>query len=232
MENAEILDLNHPAVQHICKHDKRLKKVVQMVGPIQYSLHSDSNYSFLIHEIIEQMLSVKAGHVIYNRFEELCGGVVDPTRVSQMSLEEIKKAGMSSSKARSILAVTSAIADKTIDLDSFCKMSDNEVVKQLSSIHGIGKWTAKMYLLFVLGRPDVLPYEDGAFLQTYRWLYKTKDCSPEAVEHKCQKWKPYRSVAARFFYRALDMGLTKKEFHLYKEELKCQEKKENGTLVS
>lgn len=219
MASTEILDLDHPAVQHICKHDKRLERVVQMVGPIQYSLHTDSSYSFLIHEIIEQMLSVKAGQKIYTRFEELCGGEVNPTRVSQLSLEKIKEAGMSKSKARSILAVTSAIIDGTVDLDSFYKASDMEVVKQLTSIHGVGSWTAKMYLLFVLGRPDVLPYEDGAFLQTYRWLYKTTDCSPKAVQKKCQKWKPYSSIAARFFYRALDMGLTKKEFHLYKEEM-------------
>lgn len=159
--------MNHPAVQHICKHDKRLEKVVQMVGPIQYSIHTDSGYAFLIHEIIEQMLSVKAGQKIYARFEELCGGEVNPDRVSQLSIERIKEAGMSKSKARSILAVTSAIIDETVDLDSFSKANDNEVAKQLTSIHGVGSWTAKMYLLFVLGRPDVLPYEDGAFLQTY-----------------------------------------------------------------
>jgi DNA-3-methyladenine glycosylase II len=218
MHNIDILDLESLSVQYLCRKDKRFKKLVQMVGPIQYSLCADSNYSFLIHEIIEQMLSVKAGQKIYARFEELCSGEVNAARVSQLSIETIKEAGMSKSKARSILAVTSAIIDVTVDLDSFYKASDMEVVKQLTSIHGVGSWTAKMYLLFVLGRPDVLPYEDGAFLQTYRWLYKTTDCSPKAVEKKCQKWKPYSSIAARFFYRALDMGLTKKEFHLYKEE--------------
>ena len=218
MPYSDILNLDSPPVQYLCKKDKRLKKVIKMVGPIQYSLHTDSSYSFLIHEIIEQMLSVKAGQKIYSRFEELCGGEVNPAYVSQLSIDEIKEAGMSRSKAQSILAVTSAIVDRTIDLDSLCKMSDLEVIKQLTSIHGIGNWTAKMYLLFVLGRPDVLPYEDGAFLQTYRWLYKTTDCSSKTVEQKCRKWKPYSSIAARFFYRALDMGLTKKEFHLYKEE--------------
>ena len=218
MHNIDVLDLDSLSVKYLCRKDKRFKKLVQMVGPIPYSIHTDSSYSFLIHEIIEQMLSVKAGQKIYARFEELCGGEVNPASVSQLSLERIKEAGMSKSKARSILAVTSAIIDGTVDLDSFYTASDMEVVKQLTSIHGVGSWTAKMYLLFVLGRPDVLPYEDGAFLQTYRWLYKTTDCSPKAVEKKCQKWKPYSSIAARFFYRALDMGLTKKEFHLYKEE--------------
>lgn len=67
------------------------------------------------------------------------------------------------------------------------------------------------------GVSSVLPYEDGAFLQSYRWLYKTDDCSPTSIKKKCSKWRPYSSTAARYMYRALDMGLTKKEFHLFKE---------------
>ncbi len=73
-----------------------------------------------------------------------------------------------------------------------------------------------MYLIFVLNRQDVLPWEDGAFLQSYRWMYKTEDSSRKAVEQKCRKWKPYLAIAARFLYRALDEGFTKSEFHLFK----------------
>lgn len=93
---------------------------------------------------------------------------------------------------------------------------DLEVIKRLTSIKGIGTWTAKMYLIFVLNRQDILPYEDGAFMQVFRWLYKTENCSKQDVIKKSQKWKPYSSIAARFMYRALDMELTKSEFHLFK----------------
>lgn len=75
-----------------------------------------------------------------------------------------------------------------------------------------------MYLIFVLDRQDILPYEDGAFLQSYRWLYKTIDCSPASIKSKCKKWSPYSSIAARYLYHALDLGLTKSEFHLFKED--------------
>jgi DNA-3-methyladenine glycosylase II len=61
-----------------------------------------------------------------------------------------------------------------------------------------------------------LPFEDGAFLQAYKWLYKTDEVSKEAIQKKCKKWKPYSSIASRYMYKALDSGLTKKEFHLYK----------------
>ena len=89
-------------------------------------------------------------------------------------------------------------------------MTDEAALKELVSLHGIGIWTAKMYLIFVLDRQDILPFEDVAFLQSYKWLYKAEDVSKASIEKKCKKWKPYSSIAARFLYRALDMGFTKK----------------------
>ena len=91
-----------------------------------------------------------------------------------------------------------------------------DVIHEMTKIRGIGTWTAKMYLIFVLNRPDVLPVEDGAFLQSYRWAYKTNNCKPATLMKKCKKWKPYSSIAARYLYRALDSRLTKEEFHLFK----------------
>ena len=76
---------------------------------------------------------------------------------------------------------------------------------------------AKMFLLFVLKRSDILPHEDGAFLQLFMWLYcRKKKPNRSLIEKKCKKWKPYSSTAARYLYRALDMGLTKTQFHLKK----------------
>ena len=73
-----------------------------------------------------------------------------------------------------------------------------------------------MDLMFVLDRPNIIPVEDSAFLQVFRWAYKTTDCSEKAVYKKCIKWSPYATIAARYFYHALDAGMTKKEFHLFK----------------
>lgn len=170
----------------------------------------------MIHEIIEQMLSVKAGQKIFVRLEELCNGEVTPQRISALSDDEVRGTETSSSKVKCIRNLTDSIIARKIDLDSFTSMSDADVAKTLIDLHGIGMWTAKMYLMFVLDRPDILPVEDGAFLQTYRWLYKTNDCSPQAITKRCRKWKPYTTTASRFFYRALDMGLTKTDFRLYR----------------
>lgn len=210
------LDINSPPIQYLCKKDKRLAKVISMVGPITYSPHEDDPYRFLIHEIIEQMLSVKAGQKIFSRLEELCAGNVNPDNISALTDEQIRSTGTSNAKVEYIRNLTNALESGTLSFDTLSVMADKDVIREMTKIRGIGTWTAKMYLMFVLDRPDILPVEDGAFLQGYRWAYKTADCKPVSVIKKCKKWKPYSSIAARFFYRALDMGLTKEEFHLFK----------------
>lgn len=215
MPDVITLDMNTPSVQYLCRKDKRLAKVISMVGTITYSPYTDG-YAFLIHEIIEQMLSIKAGQKIYARLADLCDDNISPKLVANLSDDEILSIGTSKSKVEYIKNVTNAIMSNDLNLATLTEQTDLEVTATLTKIRGIGNWTAKMYLIFVLNRPDVLPWEDGAFLQSYRWMYKTNDISEKSVKQKCQKWKPYSSVGARFLYRALDMGFTKSEFHLFK----------------
>ena len=115
-----------------------------------------------------------------------------------LSDEENRSIGTSASKVKCIRFVTDADFCGDLNFEDIHKLSDSEVMQSLTKIHGIGNWTAKMFLMFVLGRPDVLPVEDGAFLQTYRWVYKTDDCDEKTVYQKCKKWQPYSSIAARF----------------------------------
>ena len=209
------LNKQTPQVMYLCSKDKRLAKVIDMVGEITYSTHNDG-YAFLIHEIIEQMLSIKAGAKIYGRLSELCLGHITPESISNLSDEEIRGTGTSSSKVSYIRSLTQAVTTGRLILDKLPNLKDDDVITQLTAIKGIGQWTAKMYLIFVLNRADVLPIEDVAFLQSYKWLYKTDDVSKESIQ---RKWKPYSSIAARFMYRALDMGLTKEEFHLFADKI-------------
>ncbi len=210
-----ILNRESTAIQHLCLKDKRLAKVISLVGDITYEPHEDA-YSFLIHEIIEQMLSIKAGKKIFDRLDALCNGDISPSVVAKLSEEDIRSTGTSTAKAQYIKNVTDAVDSGVLNFEELSQMTDDEVRKKLTSIRGIGNWTAKMYLIFVLNRQDILPYEDGAFLQSYRWLYNTDDCSPENIKKRCAKWKPYSSIAARYLYRVLDLGMTKEKFHLFK----------------
>lgn len=209
------LDNSSDSICYLCTKDKRLAKVINTIGPISYSVHDDK-YTFLIHEIIEQMLSIKAGQTIYRKLEDLCEGEITPQRIILLSDEEIKSTGTSWAKVSYIRSLTEAIISRQLNLDDIESMTDDDVIKILTSIRGIGPWSAKMYLIFALNRPDVLPYEDVAFLQGFCWLYKTDDRSKKTVISKCKKWSPYASIAARYMYKAVDLGLTKTEFHLFK----------------
>ena len=213
---AEIIRLDKEAesIQYLCRKDKRLAKVIQMVGPIEYSPYRDS-YSFIVNQIIGQMLSNKVRDVIYGRLLVLCKDHLTAETISGLSDEEIRGIGISNAKVRYIRSFTEAM--RQIDFDTFPQMEDEEIIKRLTKLPGIGTWTAKMYLIFAMDRQNVLPVEDMAFLQGYRWTYKTEDVSPASVRKKCRKWSPYASIAARYMYQALDLGLTRQEFHLYKD---------------
>ena len=212
------LDYNSTQIQHLCKKDKRLAKVIDKIGPLTYEPYEDDPYAFLIHEIIEQMLSVKAGEKIYQRLVDLCNGDLNVENVSKLSFDEIKSIGTATSKVKFIQSLTSAVLNKEIDFLSLSSLPDNEVYKELTKLPGIGNWTANMYLIFVLNRQDIRPYDDVAFLQAYKWLYNARKLNKETIIKKCKSWKPYSSIAARYLYKALDIGLTKINIKEFMEE--------------
>ena len=215
MPEVQILNKQHPAVQYLCSKDKRLAKLIDMVGEIEYREQPDC-FARLAYSIINQMLSNKVAHVIGSRVAELCGGAITPENLLKLDREQLRSTGLSYTKADNILGIAKAATDGSLDFSKLPELPDAEVIKELTRLRGIGDWSAKMYLLFTLNRMDVLPYEDMAFLQTYAWLYKTNDLRPAMVIKRCKKWKPYSSIAARYFYYALDIGLTKTDFNLHK----------------
>lgn len=209
------LTVNSEPLIYLANKDKRLAKLFSMVGGITYKPYEDS-YRFLLETIIGQMLSNKVANILCERLLQLCDGQITPSTISVLRTDDFRQIGVSKPKASYIFSLTEAVLNDIIDFPAFNSMENQEVIKELTALRGIGSWSAKMYLIFVLNRPDVLPFEDGAFLQSYMWLYKTEDTTSKAVTAKCRKWKPYTSFAARYLYRALDNGLTKKPFQLYK----------------
>ena len=126
----------------------------------------------------------------------------------------MRAVGVSYSKANYIKNLTEAVINKQLDFSELPNLDDDTVFKKITSVRGLGSWSAKMYLIFVLNRQNILPFEDSAFLQSYSWLYNTDELKPASIKKKCAKWKPYSSIAARYLYRALDTGLTKEIFNL------------------
>lgn len=200
----------HPAVQYLMKRDKRLAKVIAMIGDIKYEEQADC-FARLVRSIVNQMISNKVARILRDRLATLCGGRITSEAILRLTRDQLRGIGLSYSKADYILGAAQAVAAGKICFEKFPQMTDEEVIRKLTSLKGIGVWTAKMYLIFTLNRPNVLPYEDSAFLQSYSWLYKTKELAPKEIMKRCKKWKPYSSFAARYLYYALDIGLTKKE---------------------
>lgn len=215
MEKINRLDENSESIQYLCQKDKHLAKVIKMIGPLEYR-NVENGYAFLTSQIIGQMLSNKVADIMFARLTKLCDGEVTVDTIAKLTDEQIRSIGISHPKVKYIRNLTVAVNNGDVDFEAYQTMDNDSVIKSLTSVKGIGTWSAKMYLIFSLNRPDILPFEDIAFLQGYSWVYKTDDYKKKAVEKKCKKWGHYSSIAARYMYRALDMGLTKEPFHLYK----------------
>lgn len=151
------------AVLRLMNKDKRIVKLISYIGDIECKDHSDS-YAFIISETVGQMLSNKVAKVINLRLLDLCVGTISIDKVSQLSFEQLKTIGLSKAKCEYVIEFTKSVIEGTLNLSSLHLLSDDKVIYELTRIRGIGTWTAKMYLLFVLQRSDVLPIEDVAFL--------------------------------------------------------------------
>ncbi len=208
---AMIIRTASPAVLYLAKKDWRLARVIGAIGDIECREYPDA-FAFIAREIVEQMLSVKAADRIRARVAELAGGEYTPERLLGLTTEELRAAGMSRNKAGYLLDFASAVLRGAIDLAALPALADEEIIARLTALRGIGSWTAKMYLIFVLRREDVLPFEDGAFMRAFRWLSGMKKPCRETVIKRCGKWRPYSSIAARYLYRALDTGLAREPF--------------------
>lgn len=202
--------MNEQAIIHLKAACPRLSRLIDEIGVLEIHEQTDS-FLFLTREIVGQMVSAAVKKVIFGRLLELCEGEITPERILSHNVDELRAIGLSRAKSQFIISLAQKVQDGEIDFERMKAMPDNEVLKELTALKGIGNWTAKMYLLFFLQREDVLPYEDGAFLQAYRWLYHTKRCEQKSIERRCKKWKPYTSIGARYLYIALDSGLTKRD---------------------
>lgn len=208
MKKVITLTLESEGIKYLSKKDKQLGKVFNLIGDLSYRPYED-HYSFLVETIIGQMLSNKVANVISNRVTNACGGLITPESISNIGTEGLRSLGLSNAKVSYIFNLTDHVYKEQTIFTGLLYKSDQEVIKYLTNLKGIGNWTAKMYLIFALDRKDVLPYEDGAFIQSYSWLYNTDKTLKNDVEQICKNWRPYSSIAARYLYKLLDNGYTK-----------------------
>ncbi|KWW27471.1 MAG: DNA-3-methyladenine glycosylase II, partial [bacterium P201] len=191
MEGKRHLELD--PISYLKARDERLAKVIEYIGVLKPSTYNSSNDSFLFltREIVGQMISASVKKVILSRLDGLCHTNITAEAISELTIEQLRNIGLSKAKSIYILNLADIVLREEIDFDGLKELPDDKVLETLTSIKGVGCWTAKMYLLFFLQREDILPYEDGAFLQAYKWLYNTTVIKPESIKRKCKRWKPY-----------------------------------------
>jgi 3-methyladenine DNA glycosylase/8-oxoguanine DNA glycosylase len=198
----------HAALSRI---DQRLAALIRQVGKFQYKLDEcDSVYESLLEAITYQSISGKAAATIYARIKALGSNGCCPTpqELARVRTQTLRKAGLSHAK---ILAVKD-LARKTIDgvvpaLAEAEKMSDQELVDRLISVRGIGAWTVEMFLIFRLGRPDVLPIHDYGVQKGYALTYgKRRIPKPKELLKFGERWRPYRTVASWYMWRAVELA--------------------------
>ena len=203
-------------VNYLVKKDANFSVLFNLIGEISYRLDNDY-YGFIIKTIIGQMLSNRVSDIISERLKGICNtGKIDIKSMNEITISELKKIGLSYRKAQCIIEFTKYFQSRKITKSKFLKMSDEEIIKEITYVNGLGNWTAKMFLLFVMGREDIIPFEDTAYLQVFSWYNNlTKRPTKQEILNESIKWSPYNSIIARYFYISLDSGLTKIPFSSY-----------------
>lgn len=194
------------AVAHLRRADPVLARVIDSVGPFALRLRRE-RFQALCRAIIFQQLAGAAARTIYERFVALFGaqGFPSPRQVLDAPEAAMRAAGLSRQKIRYLRDLALHVADGKLNFHRFPRMTDEEVIAELIRVHGVGRWTAEMFLMFNLGRPDVLPVDDLGVRNAVRRLYRMRKM-PDARRLRAlgERWRPYRSVAAWYLWRSAD----------------------------
>jgi DNA-3-methyladenine glycosylase II len=197
------------AAKHLRSVDPVLEQLMEKVGPVSMKSRRLPVYQSLVEAVVYQQLNGKAADTILSRFKALFGdgAFPKPDEVLALPMERLRSAGLSRSKATYIRGIAERAAAGALPTLRECDgLTDAEIVQRLIELKGVGRWTAEMFLIFNLGRPDVLPVHDFGVRRGFQVAYrKRKMPEPEQLERYGEKWKPYRTVAAKYLWRALDV---------------------------
>lgn len=185
-------------IEYLKKKDKKLGKEIDRIGMVKREVEPDI-FSALISSIISQQISTKAAITVKNRLIELIGEII-PQNINKIELESIQKCGMSLRKASYIRGIAEVAINKTVDFENLHSMTDDEVIKELTSLKGVGEWTAEMLLIHSLQRPNILSYKDLGIRKGIMKLYKLTELSKKEFEIYRSKYSPYCSVASLYLW--------------------------------
>lgn len=193
--------MDKKAISHL-KNDPILKPIIETWGELAWEERSDL-FLALIRSISGQQLSVKAAASIFGRLKELLKGEITPQNLLSVSDEKLRSCGISYSKVKYMKGIAIAVLEKQIDLEHIRALSDEDVIAALTKLHGIGRWSAEMFLIFSLRRPDIFSMGDLGLKEAVKRLYGVDRGDLKAIEAIADQWRPYRSYACRYLWLSL-----------------------------
>jgi DNA-3-methyladenine glycosylase II len=190
------------ARRHLSRRDAILKPLIRAIGPCTLKL-SDDHFATLVRAIVSQQISGKAAQAISARLLAKVGRF-QPKRILAAAAEDLRSAGLSGGKQRSIRDLAEKCRDGVVPLKALAAMEDAEIVATLTQVHGIGPWTAEMFLIFSLGRTDVLPVGDYGLRAGVQKHYQLGELpKKQTLLELTQEWKPFRSIGTWYIWRSL-----------------------------
>jgi DNA-3-methyladenine glycosylase II len=192
------------AAAELARRDPAMAKLVALAGPIRLRPPQESHFAALVRSIVYQQLAGNAANAIHGRLVSTLDGQVEPAALLGLSIEQMRAAGLSANKTASLRDLAEKVLDGTVVLDprGLSRERDQEVIERLTKVRGIGEWTAHMFLLFQLRRMDVWPTGDLGVRKGYGLAWGIPMPTARQLEPLGDPFRPYRSVAAWYCWRA------------------------------
>jgi DNA-3-methyladenine glycosylase II len=193
------------AINHLKKSDPVMRAIIERVGPCRMEF-GEPNLHSLAEAIVYQQLNGKAAVTIFKRFTDAAGDPVTPEGILKMTEQQMRAVGLSKQKSSYLRDLAEKTKAGLLEFERLSDLPDDEVIEHLTQVKGIGVWTAHMFLMFTLRRPDVLPIGDyGVQVAIKKHYRKRKLPKPKDMEKIAKPWSPYRSIACWYLWRSLDI---------------------------
>ena len=190
-------------MKHLKKNDKTLGRIIDRLGPYKFRL-DDDYFEALVGSIVFQQLAGTAAQAILNRFKQIYSGKIPrPRQYLDTQEKRLRASGLSPQKIRYIRDLSERIENGALDLKRISSLPNDKVVRELDEVKGIGRWTAEMFLIFAMGRADVLPVDDLGLQKATKKYYRLRKLpTKEKFEQLSKNWHPYCSIATLYLWRS------------------------------
>lgn len=204
-----VIDQNNPAVMALGNADSQMNKLIAIVGDVTVTMRPNY-FKSLVRSIIGQQISVAAARAVFGRLETLLEHRIEPAGILNVSDQQLRTIGLSWQKINYVRDLTAKVHDNFIVFEQMADKDNASVLKQLTSIKGIGKWTAEMFLIFSLGRKNVLAVDDIGIQRGARWLYEVdKSERRRILIDKRPVWEPHLTIASFYLWEVVHLGFDK-----------------------